>query len=44
MLIINFLVNYSKDKIKALNYFESVELNEERVEALIELNLECKCC
>ena len=36
-----FLVNYSKDKIKALNYFESVELNEERVESLdrIDLNL-----
>ena len=36
-----FSVNYSKDKIKALNYFESVELNEERVESLdrIDLNL-----
>jgi outer membrane protein insertion porin family len=36
-----YLVNYSKDKIKALNYFESVELNEERVESLdrIDLNL-----
>ena len=36
-----FLVNYSKDKIKALNYFESVELNEERVESQdrIDLNL-----
>ena len=36
-----FSVNYSKDKIKALNYFESVKLNEERVESLdrIDLNL-----
>jgi len=36
-----FSVNYSKDKIKALNYFESVELSEERVESLdrVDLNL-----
>ena len=34
-----FSVNYSKDKIKALNFFESVELNEERVEASDRINL-----
>ena len=34
-----FSVNYSKDKIKALNFFESVELNEERVEASDRVNL-----
>ena len=34
-----FSVNYSKDKIKALNFFESVELNEERVETSDKINL-----
>ena len=34
-----FSVNYSKDKIKALNYFESVELNEERIASLDRINL-----
>lgn len=34
-----FSVNYSKDKIKALNFFESVELNEERVEDSDRINL-----
>ena len=34
-----FSVNYSKDKIKALNYFESVELNEERIEVSDKINL-----
>ena len=34
-----FSVNYSKDKIKALNYFETVELNEERVEESDKINL-----
>ena len=34
-----FSVNYSKDKIKALNYFETVVLNEERVEDKDKINL-----
>jgi len=34
-----FSVNYSKDKIKALNFFETVELNEERVETSDKINL-----
>jgi len=34
-----FSVNYSKDKIKALNFFDKVELNEERVEASDRINL-----
>ncbi len=34
-----FSINYSKDKIKSLNFFESVELNEERTEDLDKLNL-----
>ena len=34
-----FSINYSKDKIKALNYFESIELNEERVKASDKINL-----
>ena len=34
-----FSVNYSKDKIKALNFFDTVELNEERVETSDKINL-----
>ena len=34
-----FSVNYSKDKIKSLNYFESVDLNEERVKLSDKINL-----
>ena len=32
-------INYAKDKIKSLNFFESVEINEERVEDTDKLNL-----
>ena len=34
-----FSINYSKDKIKSLNFFESVEINEERVIEADKLNL-----
>ena len=34
-----YSVNYAKDKIKSLNYFEKVELNEERVADSDRLNL-----
>ena len=34
-----FSINYSKDKIKSLNFFESVEINEERIDDLDRLNL-----
>jgi len=34
-----YLVNYAKDKIKSLNYFEKVEINEERVADTDRLNL-----
>jgi outer membrane protein insertion porin family len=34
-----FSVNYAKDKIKSLNYFETVEINEERVNDTDKLNL-----
>jgi outer membrane protein insertion porin family len=37
-----FSIDYSKDKIKALNFFESVELNEERVEDTDKINLNIK--
>tara|TARA_B110000444_G_C18828900_1_gene591981 strand:- start:12 stop:2258 length:2247 start_codon:yes stop_codon:yes gene_type:complete len=34
-----YSVNYAKDKIKSLNYFQSVEINEERVSDTDKLNL-----
>jgi len=34
-----FSVNYAKDKISSLNFFESVEINEERVDDTDKLNL-----
>ena len=34
-----YSVNYAKDKIKSLNYFEKVEINEERVANTDKLNL-----
>ncbi len=34
-----FSINYSKDKIKALNFFEKVEINEEKVKENDRLNL-----
>ncbi len=34
-----FSINYSKDKIKSLNFFESVEISEERIEVSDKLNL-----
>ena len=34
-----YSINYSKDKIKSLNFFESVKINEERVESSDRLNL-----
>ena len=34
-----FLINYSKDKIRSLNFFDSVEINEERIESSDKLNL-----
>ena len=34
-----FSINYSKDKIRSLNFFESVELNEERTSDSDKLNL-----
>ena len=34
-----FSINYAKDKIKSLNYFETVEINEERVDDTDKLNL-----
>ena len=34
-----FSVNYTKDKIRSLNYFETVEINQERVDDTDRLNL-----
>ena len=35
-----FSINYAKDKIKSLNFFESVELNESRTEDMDKLDLD----